>query len=97
MSPLVDLVTDLKMSLEGFLMHNFEVKWQDQQFKTCIENLSPIASVSVIDFAENYSFKWQNEVQSQHWFSFHIMILVHITLQICPEWNEEDRELKVVN
>ena len=85
-----DLVTALKTSLEKFLTHNFEAKWQDHQFKTCMENLSPDAIVSVIDFAENYSFKWQNEVQSQHWFSFQVTILVHITFRIHLGWNGED-------
>ena len=35
--------------------------------------------VSVIDFAENYSFKMQNEIQSMHWWSTQVTILVHIT------------------
>ena len=64
MTPPADLVMALKTGLEKFLTHNFEAKWQDHQFKTCMENLSPDAIVSVIDSAENYSFKWQNEVQS---------------------------------
>ena len=84
MTPPVDLVTALKASLEKILTHNFEAKWQDHQFKACIDNLLPDAIVSVIDFAKNYSFKWQNEVQSQHWFSFQVTILVHITFRIHP-------------
>ena len=35
--------------------------------------------LSHIDFAENYSFEIQNEVQSMHWHSTQISILVHIT------------------
>ena len=66
MTPPTDLITALKTCLEKFLIHNFEAKWQDHQFKTCMDNLSRDAIVSVVDFAENYSFKWQNEVQSQH-------------------------------
>ena len=34
--------------------------------------------VFVIDFAENYSFEIQNEVQSIHWHSYQITILVQI-------------------
>jgi hypothetical protein len=62
MTPPCELVADLRSHLEEFLVHNFEAKWQDQQFKVCMGNLSPDAIVSVIDFAENYAFKWQNEV-----------------------------------
>ena len=35
--------------------------------------------VSVVDFAENYAFKEQNEVQSMHWYSSQVTIFVHIT------------------
>ncbi|GAQ92554.1 hypothetical protein KFL_010490010 [Klebsormidium nitens] len=35
------------------------------------------AIVSVIDFAENYSFQVQNEIQSMHWYSDQVTILVH--------------------
>ena len=92
MTPPVYLVTALKASLEKILTHNFEAKWQDHQFKACMDNLSPDAVVSVIDFAENYSFKWKNEVQSQHWFSFQVTILVHITFRIHPEWDGVDSQ-----
>jgi hypothetical protein len=34
--------------------------------------------VSVIDFAKNYSFLIQNEIQSMHWYSDQVTILVHI-------------------
>jgi hypothetical protein len=34
--------------------------------------------VSIIDYAENYSFKVQSEVQSMHWYSYQVTILVHI-------------------
>lgn len=38
--------------------------------------------LSQIDFAENYSFEMQNEIQSMHWHSFQITILVHITFSV---------------
>lgn len=94
MTPPGELVGDLHNHLREFLVHNFEAKWQDMQFKSCMVNLSPDAIVSVIDFAENYSFKWQNEVQSQHWFNFQVTILVHITFRINPLWDNVDPEAK---
>jgi hypothetical protein len=33
--------------------------------------------LSHIDFAENYSFQIQNEIQSMYWFSHQVTILVH--------------------
>ena len=34
--------------------------------------------VFVVDFAENYSFKEQNEIHSMHWYTKQCKILVHI-------------------
>ena len=96
MTPPANLITGLKTCLERFLIHNFEAKWQDHQFKTCMDNLSLDAIVSVLDFAENYSFKWQNEVQSQHWFNFQVTILVHISFRIHPEWDGLDPQTRLL-
>lgn len=49
-----------------------------------MDNLPCGVLISHIDFAENYSFAIQNEVQSMHWFSTSITILVHITLCKIP-------------
>ena len=61
-----------------------------------MENLLADAIVLVIDFGENYSFKWQNEVQSQHWFSFQVTILVHITFCIHQEWDGLDPQTRLL-
>ena len=50
--------------------------------------------LSLIDFAENYSFRNQNEIQSEHWFNFQLTILVHITYQVNSDWNPLDPQSK---
>ena len=35
--------------------------------------------VSSIDFSENYTFKPQNEIQTQHWDNRQITLLIHVT------------------
>lgn len=35
-----EFVTFLKIKLVEFLVHNFEAKWQDAQFKSCLDNLT---------------------------------------------------------
>lgn len=65
--------------LTSFIKHNFVFRWQAQQFKDCLLKFPSNVVVSVIDFAENYSFKIQNEIQSMHWWSTQVTILVHIT------------------
>jgi hypothetical protein len=34
------LITFLKPKLAKFVVHNFKVKWQDNMFKKCLENLT---------------------------------------------------------
>ena len=72
------LVSEFKKQLGEFIPHNFRSYWQNSQFKECINNLPTGVIVSVIDFAENYTFKVQNEVQSMHWYNDQCTILVHI-------------------
>jgi hypothetical protein len=65
--------------LQFFVKHSFVAKWEDRQFRECLANFPPDTVVSVIDFAENYSFEVQNEVQSMHWHSYQVTILVQIS------------------
>jgi hypothetical protein len=46
--------------------------------------------LSLIDFAKNYSFKHQDDIQEQHWFNFQLSILVHITYQVDLVWDPLD-------
>lgn len=75
------LVEYMKPKLQAFVKHNFVAPWQDKHFKICIKSFPVVNMVLIVDFAENYSFEAQNEVQSMHWHTFHINILVHITLR----------------
>jgi hypothetical protein len=52
--------------------------------------------MTVIDFVENYSFKEQNEIQSQHWFNWEVTILLHLTFRIDLDWNEMDTSSKIL-
>jgi hypothetical protein len=67
-----------KPKLVAFIEHNFFARWQDIQFKSLLATI-PKDVVSIIDFAKNYGFKVQNEVQFMHWHTTHVSILVHIT------------------
>ena len=89
-----ELVSYLKPKLQDFVRHVFVAKWDDEQFKNCLANFRDDTIVSVIDFAENYSFEVQNEVQSMHWFSYQITILVHITWVRNPAPDPTDESTK---
>ena len=80
--------------MKQFVWHQFVACWQDCQFKNSVQNLKQGEMLSLVDFAQNYSYKGQNEIQSQHWFSFQCTILVHITYQINASHNPDDPKSK---
>ena len=80
--------------MKQFVWHQHVAHWQDVQFKESVQNLKEGEILSLIDFAENYSFRNQNEIQSEHWFNFQLTILVHITYQVNSDWNPLDPQSK---
>jgi hypothetical protein len=50
----------------------------------------------VIDFAKNYSFVIHNKVQSMHWHSHQISILVHITYYLYPNFDPDDVDVFLI-
>jgi hypothetical protein len=51
------LVNSLKPKLQAFVRHTFVAKWKDKQFKACLASFPKDTMVSIINYAENYSFK----------------------------------------
>ena len=87
-----DLIEYMKPKLQHFVTHNFVARWEDKQFKACIKGFGRDSVISVVDFAENYKFEIQNEVQSMHWHSYQISILVHISFRHNPEADPYDED-----
>lgn len=69
----------LKERTKSFIKHNFTYRWQADQYRECLKVFPTNTIVSVVDFAENYSFKEKNEIQSMHWHTDQCTILVHIS------------------
>ncbi len=61
-------------------------RWEEKQFKNRITSFPANIVVSIVDFVENYSFQVQNEVQSMHWHTYRILILVHICFHCNLTW-----------
>ena len=74
-----ELLQVYQYHLKKYIIHNFIFRWQAQQFKDSISLFPDNVVVSVVDFAENYSFKEQNEIQSMHWYTKQVTIFVLIT------------------
>ena len=47
--------------------HSFIARAQSQYLKQLKDNLKPNKAVVLLDFAENYQFQVQNEIQGYHW------------------------------
>ena len=61
--PPMDLVEKFRVKFQNFIKHNFVYQWQATQFKNCVTEFPSDVIVSVVDFAENYTIKEQNEIQ----------------------------------
>jgi hypothetical protein len=80
-----------------FVTHKFTTRWEDVHCRLCMDSLPSNTILSHIDFVENYNFEMQNEIQSMHWHSFQVTILVHITFwvdQINGEGNNDKKIIK---
>lgn len=75
------LTGKIEQKIPSFIQHTFRAKWQDCMFCQLLESFPPGTVVTIIDFAENYTFEGQDEIQSMHWHSDQITILVVITLR----------------
>jgi hypothetical protein len=79
--------------IKEFVIHNFVAKWQDKEFKKCVLSLKERKMVSLVDYVEKYTFKSQNEVQSEH-CNFQISILMHINYRVNPFYDPLDKNSK---
>ena len=55
------------VALFALKAHSYITKAQNQYFKALKENLQSDQAIVILDFAENYSFVVQDEVQGFHW------------------------------
>ena len=66
-TPPKELTDHLKVSLTGFPYHLFVASWQRHQWEALIENLPVDHAAIEMDFSENFTTLFQEEVQSLHW------------------------------
>jgi hypothetical protein len=88
-TPVHVFLSYMEKTVTTFITHNFKARWQDEQCQLMMKNVPEGVIVSHINYAENYSFAIQNEVQSLYYFSMSVTILVHITM-----WKEGAETMK---
>lgn len=62
-----DLIDGLIDDMKDFSLHIFLANWEYRQFSNLKEKVHENLIVCVIDFAENFKTKYQDECQSAHW------------------------------
>lgn len=67
--PRLAFVSSFRAAIYPYIAHAHGAKWQDRQFRACLASFPIGVVVSVVDFAENYTFAPQQEIQSEYYFS----------------------------
>ena len=79
-----ELIDELMEELKFLSIHLFQAQWQQQQFATLNNNI-PEKTVSItMDYAENYSCFYQNEIQGAHWSKDSVTVHPCICKYRCP-------------
>ena len=61
-----------------YTKHSHRAWWQDLQIKHSREIFPAGTILSVVDFAENYTFATQKEIQSEYYHSNQVLIFSHV-------------------
>jgi competence CoiA-like predicted nuclease len=70
-----ELIAHLKPTLQKFILHNFTTQWQDVQARLAMTMMPRDILLLHLDFAKNYSFEIQNEIQSMYYHTFLVTFL----------------------
>ncbi|XP_071481427.1 uncharacterized protein [Diadema antillarum] len=72
--------------------HLHSASWQSQQFATLTKDMPNNWVVMVLDFAENFVCKYQDEIQSAHWYHTNVTIHPIVCYHRCPTCDETMQE-----
>jgi hypothetical protein len=75
---LIEFLKKFEEEIYKYTKHSHRARWQDLQFKQSREVFPPGTILSVVDFAENYTFAAQKEIQSEYYHSDQVTIFVHV-------------------
>ncbi|XP_072179230.1 uncharacterized protein [Diadema setosum] len=82
---LAELVSELVTEAESLAIHLFTASWQSSQFRGLTKNPPPGWCMMTFDFAENFSCRYQDEVQSVYWGYEAATLHPIIAVYLCPK------------
>lgn len=83
-----NLVDEMKELTKMLAYHMFVASWQKKAFTELIKEIPKGAVVGHLDFSENYSTFYQEEISSAHWMKNMITVhpsVFHYNCSQCPE------------
>ena len=66
---LTDFMNLFRDQIYKYIKHSHSARWQDLQFKQSRDVFGKETILSIADFAENYTFTPQKEIQSEYYHS----------------------------
>ena len=87
---MLELVQELQEEVLFLAAHLFRANWQQTQF-TAMRTSAPFPRNTVgmvLDFAENFTCKFQDEVQAAHWYHDQVTVHPMVTYYACPVCGE---------
>ena len=79
------LITELLKELQPHAQHLFNAAWQSHQFAHLKAQLPENWTLSVLDFAENYTALFQDEISGAHWNHNQVTIHPIVSYYHCSE------------
>lgn len=79
-----DVLSSLESKIPSFLEHVFIKRQQSKYFEEKLTHLDQEEAVVQVDFAENYTCKHQDEVQSAHWNQEQVTLFTVAIWTKCP-------------
>ena len=90
--PFDQVVTELEEEVDNYAMHLANAQWQHQQFAFLKQNLPEGWLLMCMDFGENMTCMYQDEVQGAHWSRQQITLHPVVAYYRCPEDEEVTTE-----
>ena len=81
------LISNLKDDIATFSLHLANAQWQSLQFEHLRQNIPKEWILYVMDYAENYTCNYQDEIQSAHWSQEQATIHPVVSYYRCPKQN----------
>ena len=76
--PISDFMDKFQSQIYKYIKHSHKSRWKSLEFKHSCEVFEPSTILSVVEFAKNYTFAPQREIQNEYYYFDQVSISVHV-------------------